>query len=72
MLPAQDETAEPTLVNLRKMRLLAALSQRDLADRAGVAHTTIIRLERGNPHALPSTVRKLARALHVKPSELLG
>jgi DNA-binding XRE family transcriptional regulator len=35
-----------------------------------VARTTIIRLEAGDPDALPPTVKKLARALHVKPFEL--
>ena len=60
----------PVLHRLRELRLRAALSQADLADRAGVARTTIIRLEQGDPNVLPSTLRKLARVLHVKPYEL--
>ena len=62
----------PVLSRLRELRFLAGLSQADLAERAGVARTTIIRLEVGDPNVLPSTLRKLARALKVKPAELLG
>lgn len=60
----------PRLVRLRELRMEAALSQADLAEQAGVARTTIIRLEAGDPNVLPSTLRKLARALHVRPREL--
>jgi DNA-binding XRE family transcriptional regulator len=61
----------PALPNLKELRVRAALSQRDLAKLAGVAHTTIVRLEAGDPNVLPSTTRKIARALHVKPAELM-
>jgi DNA-binding XRE family transcriptional regulator len=62
----------PVLTNLRDLRVRAALSQADLAKRAGVARTTIIRLEQGDPNVLPSTLRKLARALRVRPATLIG
>jgi len=65
-------TAAPALPHLRDQRLRQALTQADLAEQAGVARTTIIRLEAGKPNVLPSTLRKLAKALHVKPVELLG
>jgi DNA-binding XRE family transcriptional regulator len=58
------------LTRLRELRLDAALSQEDLAKKARVARTTIVRLEKGDPNVLPSTRRKLARALRVKPAEL--
>lgn len=61
----------PRLTRLRDARLRAALTQAELAERAGVARTTIIRLEAGDPNVLPPTLRKLARALKVKPSALL-
>ncbi len=61
----------PRLVRLRELRMRAAMTQIDLAERSGVARTTIIRLEGGEPNPLPSTVRKLARALKVKPHALL-
>lgn len=60
----------PALTRLRELRQRAAMSQADLADRARVARTTIIRLEQGDPNVQPSTLRKLSRALHVKPTEL--
>jgi len=60
----------PRLIRLRALRLRAALTQADLAELAKVARTTIVRLEAGDPNVLPTTLRKLARALHVKPTDL--
>lgn len=58
-------------IHLERLRLARALSQRDLAKLAGVSPTTIVRAEQGED-VYPSTVRKLARALGVKPDALLG
>lgn len=57
---------------LRELRLDAALSQTDLAEQSGVSRTTITRIETGDSPKpiLPSTIRKLAEALHVKPVDL--
>jgi DNA-binding XRE family transcriptional regulator len=60
----------PRLIRLRALRLRAALTQADLAERAKVARTTIVRLEAGDPNVLPTTLRKLAKALRVKPTDL--
>jgi transcriptional regulator with XRE-family HTH domain len=60
----------PALIRLRDLRLRAALTQIDLAERSGVSRATIIRLEQGDPNVLPTTLRKLARALKVKPTDL--
>jgi DNA-binding XRE family transcriptional regulator len=60
----------PVLTRLRYLRLRAAMTQLELAERSGVARTTIIRLEAGDPDALPPTVKKLAKALKVKTYEL--
>jgi len=54
---------------LRDVRHRFALSQEELAERSGVARSTIIKLEAGR-EAWPSTVRKLAAALGVKPADL--
>jgi len=54
---------------LRDVRHRMALSQEELAEKSGVARSTIIKLEAGRD-AWPSTVRKLAAALGVKPAEL--
>ncbi len=57
---------------LRKVRDMRLLSQRELAERAGLSPTTILKLESGRvdePH--PRTIRKLADALKVDPNELV-
>jgi len=56
---------------LKRARLRRAMTQRELAQTAGVAPRTITELEnnRNEPH--PSTLRKLSVALHVDPAELL-
>ena len=59
----------PTLPRLKALRLQRMLSQRELAERAGVAHATIVRLEAG-AEAQYGTARKLAQALGVEPREL--
>jgi transcriptional regulator with XRE-family HTH domain len=61
----------PKLTRLRHLRELAALSQDDLAQRAGIARTTLLRIERLEAEARPSTTRKLADALGVEPRELM-
>lgn len=60
----------PRLPRLKRRREEAALTQGQLAERAGVARTTIVALERG-AEARPSTLRKLADALACEPRELL-
>ena len=54
---------------LQAVRLAAAMSQDDLAARAGVSRMTITRGEHGGQIRI-SSVRKLARALKVKPAAL--
>ena len=56
---------------LRELRLRQALSQYDLARRAGVHVRTILEAELGRRTPQPSTVRVLARALGVEPADLL-
>jgi transcriptional regulator with XRE-family HTH domain len=58
---------------LRRLRLERGLSQRELADKAGMSQSTIVLLERRrrSERFHPSTVRKLSGALGVNASELL-
>jgi HTH-type transcriptional regulator, competence development regulator len=56
---------------LKELREARALSLRELAQEAGVGHNTIYRIEHGQGNVLPRTLRRLARALGVEPSELL-
>lgn len=55
--------------SLRYHRGRFALSQDDLAEKAGVGRTTVARGERGLP-IRPSSVRKLAHALRVSAEAL--
>ena len=58
---------------LRRLRLERGLSQRELADKAGMSQSTIVLLERrGRSERFhPSTVRKLSGALGISTAELL-
>jgi len=58
--------------NIRRLRELRALSQRDLATRAKLSVTTVNRVEIGKRKPMPSTVRKIAAALSVTPEELFS
>jgi transcriptional regulator with XRE-family HTH domain len=57
--------------NIRRLRELRALSQRELAARARLSVTTVNRIETMQRRPMPKTVRKLAGALGVTPEELL-
>jgi transcriptional regulator with XRE-family HTH domain len=56
---------------LRELRVERALSLRALAQRSGVAFDTINKLELGYRPARLVTIRKLAEALEVEPTELM-
>ena len=58
--------------NLRNLRELRALSQRELAAKSGLSVTTVNRIEIGERKPMPRTIRKLAEALEVQPEELLS
>ena len=55
---------------LREIRLGQALSQRDLAQKAGIAPKTIVDLELGRQEPRLRTIRTLAEALGVEPQEI--
>ena len=61
-------------VNVERLKELwreRVLSLRELEERSGVSYNTIWRIEDGRQGAHPRTVRKLADALGVQPSELI-
>lgn len=60
------------LPRLRAARERAALSQGELAKKAGVSRVTIVRIEGGLDDPYPKTVRKIADALGVQPFELMA
>lgn len=56
---------------LKNLRIEQALTQRELADKAGVGVNTVNRIELNETEPHMSTLRKLARALEVAPRELV-
>lgn len=54
---------------LRRARLEAAMSQRELAEAAGVSPTTVNGAENGTD-ARPETIRRLATALSTRPTAI--
>jgi transcriptional regulator with XRE-family HTH domain len=57
---------------LRNARTRRLLTQEELAAKAGVSQSTIANIERNNAEPQFRTIRKLAKALDVEPSELIG
>jgi transcriptional regulator with XRE-family HTH domain len=68
MIETSRSTPLPALAAHRRRR---GLTQRQLGELAGVAHTTVQRLESLKRGAYPQTLRKLALALRVDPKDLL-
>ncbi len=62
---------EVDVERLKELRRERVLSLRELEEMSGVSYNTIWRIEDGRQGAHPRTVRKLADALGVRPSELI-
>jgi len=62
---------EVNVERLKELRRARVLSLRELEEKSGVSYNTIWRIEDGRQGAHPRTVRKLADALGVEPSELI-
>jgi transcriptional regulator with XRE-family HTH domain len=66
------ETSRSTLLpGLAAHRRRRGLTQRQLGELSGVAHTTVQRLEALKRGPYPQTMQKLATALGIAPEELL-
>ena len=57
---------------VRRTRRALDITQADLAARIGVAHTTIVRIERGKAAPRTDTLFKLADALGVDPKWIVA
>ena len=66
MIERSRSTPLPGLAAHRRRR---GLTQRQLGELAGVAHTTVQQLESLKRGAYPQTLRKLATALRVEPKD---
>ena len=56
---------------LKRQRTRRALTQAELAERAGVTTATVARIERDEIEPRMTTLRKLAQALEVDPADLV-
>jgi transcriptional regulator with XRE-family HTH domain len=57
---------------LKEVRTRRLLTQVQLADKSGVNQVTIARIERNKVDPRFSTIRRLAEALDVDPTKLVG
>jgi HTH-type transcriptional regulator, competence development regulator len=57
---------------VRRLREERFLSPSELAEKAGISRNTLYRIESGQFAAYPKTVRKLAEALGVEPTDLVS
>ena len=66
----------PTVVyigeKLKEVRTKRLLTQEELAEKADVSAATVVNIERNNQEPHFRTIRKLAKALDIDPTELLG
>jgi predicted transcriptional regulator len=62
---------ERMAMKVRKRRLELKMTQGQLAERTGVTREYIARLEAGRYDPSLSTIEKLAKALKMKPADLL-
>jgi len=68
MMESSRSTPLPGLTAHRHRR---GLTQRQLGELSGLAHTTVQQLESLSRGAYPQTMRKLTTALKVEPKDLL-
>ena len=66
-----ERSRSTPLLGLATHRRRRGLTQRQLGELAGVAHTTVQRLESLSRGAYPRTIQRLAIALRVEPKDLL-
>jgi transcriptional regulator with XRE-family HTH domain len=57
---------------LKEIRTRRLLTQTELAEKAEVDPSTVVHVERNRTEPQFRTIRKLAKALDVDPTELLG
>jgi transcriptional regulator with XRE-family HTH domain len=64
------QIAEIIARNIKRLRLLRGMTQKQLQEKAGWRYQAMVsQLEKGSTGVGPQTLRKLAKALEVDPSE---
>jgi transcriptional regulator with XRE-family HTH domain len=75
-LPDRRKATMPTVVyigdKLKEVRTRRLLTQIELAEKASVNHSTVVNIERNQVEPHFRTIRKLAKALDIDPTALLG
>ncbi len=66
-----DNNSRQIAKNLKRIRLQKSLTQQQLADRANMNVNLYARIERGEVTPSIGTLKKLAKALGVKSSDIL-
>jgi len=66
-----ERSRSTPLLGLAAHRRRRGLTQRQLGELAGVAHTSVQQLESLKRGAYPQTLQKLATALKVEPEDLI-
>jgi transcriptional regulator with XRE-family HTH domain len=57
--------------NLKRLRVLNALTQAELAQKAGLTPAAVARIERNEAEPRMTTLRKLAESLGIEPHKLV-
>jgi DNA-binding XRE family transcriptional regulator len=70
MFPVNYPTVEVDVEKVQELRINAGLSQRQLAERAGLSPGAVWRLEH-HGSGRPDTLKKIADVLGVKPVDLI-
>jgi transcriptional regulator with XRE-family HTH domain len=62
---------EQVAMRLKRLREARGMTQAELAEKAGLSREYVLRLENASQDPTLSTIEALAKALKVKPAELL-
>ena len=69
--PAYTRSMPFDRARLQQLREKHVLTQAELASRAGISELSVHKIETGQQEPRPCTIRKLARALKIKPADLI-
>lgn len=69
-VPRSSKRRDKQYSGLYELRMKKMISQRELADRAGISRNALMRIENGDSAPNMETCRKLCTALNIELSEL--
>ena len=68
----QEESLHRVNLNMRKLRIKAGMTQRELGEKIGLDHRSISAYENGHYEPGASVIIKYCDVFHITPDELLG